>query len=187
MKDFFAAIVDVVVTALLKVADGLKSLRIKTLAADIAYGVKSLFSSSDGYDDSVSKKKIIIVGSAVVILAAIVCMKLFWPSAPVAERIELATAETADANGDVWSLQLLKGQSSQIIAQAGVKPGPPLLVKPEVTVRGRTVEAGVTVQGQAGEKYVPGVQRNDKWLPPPRFRLVSESGKVLAAGRFEYG
>ena len=84
-------------------------------------------------------------------------------------------------------MQLLKGQPSQIVAQAGVKPGPPLLVKPEVTVRGRVLEVGVTVQGQAGEKYVPGVQKNAEWLPPPRFRLISETGKVLATGQFEYG
>ncbi len=187
MKDFFAAIVDVFVGAILKARSGLKSFRIKTLAADIACGVKSFFSSSDAYDDSISKKKIIIVGSVAVILVAIACAKLFWPSSPVAKRIELTAAETKDANGDVWSLQLLKGQSSQIIAQAGVKPGPPLLVKPEVTVRGRTIVVGAAVQGQAGEKYVPGVQRNDKWLPAPKFKLISENGKVLAAGQFEYG
>ena len=187
MKDFFAAIVDIVVGALLKARDGLKSFQIKTLGADIAYGVKSLFSSSDDYGESGSRKKIIIVGSAAVILVAIACVKLFWPSGPVSERVKLVAAETEDANGDVWGLQLLKGQSSQIIARAGVKPGPPLLVKGEVAMRGRTVEVGVTMQGQAGEKYVPGVQKNGNWLPAPRFGLVSENGKVLAAGRFEYG
>ena len=187
MKDFLAAILDIVVGALLKARDGLKSFRIKTLGVDIACGVKSLFSSSDDYDDSGSRKKIIIVGSAAVILVAIACVKLFWPSGPVAERIKLVAAETEDANGDVWSLQLLKGQSSQIIARAGVKPGPPLLVKGDVAVRGRIVEVGAAVQGQAGEKYVPGVQKNGTWLPPPRFRLVSETGKVIAQGRFEYG
>ena len=187
VKDFFAAIADIVVGALLKVYDGFKSFRIKTLGVDIVRGVKLCFSSSDGYGDSVSKKKIIIVGSVAAILVAIACIRLFRPSGPVAERVELAAAEAQDANGDVWSLQLSKGQSSQIIAQAGAKPGPPLVVKSEVAVRGRIVDVGVTVQGQAGEKYVPGVQRNGKWLPAPGFRLVSESGRVLAAGRFEYG
>ncbi len=187
MKDFFAAIVDIVVGAVLKVYDGLKSFQLKTLASDIVCGVKSFFSSSDDYDDSVSKKKIVIVGSVAAILVAIACIKLFWPSSPGAKRIELTAPTTQDANGNTWSLQLLKGQSSQIIALAGVKPGPPLLVKPEVAVRGIIVEVGVTVQGQAGEKYVPGVQKNDKWLPPPKFRLIGEAGKVLAEGRFEYG
>ena len=188
MKDFFAAIVDIVVGALLKVYGSLKSLQIKSLAVDLVCGVKSFFSSSDDYDDSGSKKKIIIVGSVTVILVTIACIKLFWPSSPPGvERVELAAAETEDANGDVWSLQLLKGQSSQIIARSGAKPGPPLLVRPEAEVRGRIVVAGVTLQGQAGEQYVPGVQRNGEWLPAPGFRLVSESGKVLAAGRFEYG
>ncbi len=187
MKDFFGVILDIVVTAVLKFYDGLKSFKIKALAANIVCGVKSFFLSSDGYDDSGSRKKIIIVGSVVVILAAIGCIKLFWPSSPGAEGIELTAPSTQDANGDMWSLQLLKGQSSQIVARAGVKPGPPLLVKPEVTVRGRMLEVGVMVQGQAGEKYVPGVQKNAEWLPPPKFRLVSEAGKVLAAGQFEYG
>ncbi len=187
MKNFFAAIVDIVVTAVLKVRDGLKSFKIKALAADFVYGVKSFLSSSEAYDGSGSRKKIIIVGSAAAILVAIACIKLFWPSSPGAERIELTAPTTQDANGDLWSLQLSKGQSSQIVAQAGVKPGPPLLVRPEVAVLGRIVDVSVTVQGQAGEKYVPGVQRNDKWLPAPKFRLVSETGKVLAAGQFEYG
>jgi len=188
VKDFFGVIADIVVTALLKARDGLKSFQVKTLGADIAGGVKSFFSSSDDYDDSVSKKKIIIVGCATVILVAIACVRLFWPSsAPGVERIELAAGAKQGANGDVWRLQLLKGQSSQIIARAGAKPGPPLLVKSEAAMRGGIVEVGVTMQGQAGEKYVPGVQRNDKWLPAPKFRLVSEKGKVLAAGRFEYG
>ncbi len=123
-----------------------------------------------------------------VILVAIACIRLFWPSGPDGgNRISLSVPTKQDANGNMWSLQLLKGQPSQIIAQAGVEPGPPLLVKPEVAVQGRIVEVGVTVQGQAGEKYVPGVQRNDKWLPAPKFRLISETGKVLAAGQFEYG
>ena len=98
-----------------------------------------------------------------------------------------APTTTQDDSGGIWGLQLLKGQSSQIIAQAGVKPGPPLLVRPEVAVRGRIVDVSVVMQGQAGEKYVPGVQRNDKWLPAPKFRLISESGKVIAQGQFEYG
>lgn len=187
MKDFIAAIVNIVVTAVLKVRDGLRSFPIKALAADLARSVKSFFSSSDGYDESGSRKKIIIVGSVAVILVAIGCIKLFWPSSPGGERIELTAATTQDAGGDMWSLQLLKGQPSQIVARAGAKPGPPLLVKPEVAARGRMVEVGVMVQGQAGEKYVPGVQRNAEWLAPPKFRLVSEAGKVLVEGQFEYG
>jgi len=187
VKNFIAVILDIVAAALLKARDGLKSFKIKALAADIARSVKSFFSSSDSYDGTGSRKKIIIAGSVTAILASIVCIKLFWPSSPGGERIELTAATTEDAGGDIWSLQLLKGQPSQIVAHAGVKPGPPLLVKPEVTTRGRMLEVGVTVQGQAGEKYVPGVQKNAEWRPPPKFRLVSETGKVLAEGQFEYG
>ncbi len=187
MKDFFAVILDFVVRALLKGRDGLKSFHIKNLAADIVRSFKSFFSSSGGYDGSGLRKKIIIAGSVAVILVGIVCIKLFWPSSPGGERIELTAPTTKDDSGDIWSLQLLKGQPSQIVAQAGVKPGPPLLVKPEAAVQGRMLEVGVMVQGQAGEKYVPGVQKNAEWQPPPKFRLVSEAGKVLAEGQFEYG
>ena len=58
MKNFFAVILDFVVRALLKARDGLKSFHIKNLAADIVRSFKSFFSSSAGYDDSGSRKKI---------------------------------------------------------------------------------------------------------------------------------
>ena len=85
------------------------------------------------------------------------------------------------------TLSLLKGQSARNIASADKKPGEPLIVKPEAEINRRNLTVGVTLQGQAGEKYVPGVQKNGQWQNAPTFQLVSETGKVIAAGRFEYG
>jgi len=180
--------VDAVVTAGLRTCSRLKSFRLKPLVADIARGVRSFFSPSETYDDGVARKRIIIVGAVTLTIVAMVCAKLFWPSpSGGAEGVKLVAPTTQDANGDTWSLQLLKGQAAETIARAGVEPGPPLLIIPEAEAYGRTVVVSVTVKGQAGEKYVPGVKKNGQWLPAPAFRLISDKGKVIGAGRFKYG
>lgn len=68
-----------------------------------------------------------------------------------------------------------------------IKIGPPLLVKTTAEQQGNNIMIGVDLEGQAGEIYGAQITRNSRPLPPPRFRLVDESGKVLASGEFKYG
>jgi hypothetical protein len=92
-----------------------------------------------------------------------------------------------DQNGDLWSLHLVKGRSLSRLKKIGKKLGPPLLVKVDVTRQNRNVTFGLILEGKAGEKYIAGIRKNGQILPPPRYRIVNESGKILKAGTFEYG
>jgi len=98
----------------------------------------------------------------------------------------LSALSMTDANGDKWVLDLAKGQTASGLKD-GAKPGSPLLVTTDVQISGRDVSIGLIVEGQAGEKYAGGVQKNKQWQPPPGFKIVNDAGKTLTTGRFKYG
>ena len=110
-------------------------------------------------------------------------------SSPASSRQQLgfSSLSTTDENGDKWILELAKGQSLSNLKDSSSKSGPPLLVRTDVQIKGRDVSIGLVVEGQAGEKYVGGVQKNGQWMPPPAFNIVNEADKILASGRFKYG
>jgi hypothetical protein len=92
-----------------------------------------------------------------------------------------------DPNGDLWSLRLVKGQSLSRLKRMGKEPGPPFVVKVDVIRQNRNVSFGLILEGKAGEKYIAGIRKNGQILPPPRYRIINESGQTLKAGTFEYG
>jgi hypothetical protein len=92
-----------------------------------------------------------------------------------------------DPNGDLWSLRLVKGLSLSRLKRSGKEPGPPLLVKVDVTRQNQNVSFGLVLEGKAGEKYIASIRKNGQILPPPRYRIVNESGQILKTGTFEYG
>lgn len=92
-----------------------------------------------------------------------------------------------DQNGDLWSLRLVKGQSLSRLKRIGKDPGPPLLVRVDVTRQNRNVSFGLILEGKAGEKYIARIKKNGQIVPPPRYKIINESGKVLKIGTFEYG
>ena len=110
-------------------------------------------------------------------------------SSPASSRqqLGLSSLSVTDENSDKWVLDLDKGQSVSSLKDSAAKTGPPLLVKTDVQIKGRDVSIGLIVEGQAGEKYVGGVQKNGQWQPPPAFAIVNEAGKTLTSGRFKYG
>lgn len=66
--------------------------------------------------------------------------------------------------------------------------GAPLTAKAEVRRTGAgVVYISATLVGQAGEKYAPGATRKGRRQPAPKFKILSEKGKKLASGQFEYG
>lgn len=100
---------------------------------------------------------------------------------------------TRKANGDTWridsqgpwgKLARIKVQEDQTTT---VKLGPPLLLRPRVTVGGGLVQVEYSIFGQAGERYVNRVTRNNGLAAAPRVQIVDPNGKVLAAGQFAYG
>jgi hypothetical protein len=136
------------------------------------------------------KKKIIVIVSAAVVAIVVIGALLrgiFSSPASSRQQLGLSSLSTTDENGDKWVLDLVKGQSLAGLKDSSAKTGPPLLVKTDVQISGRDVSIGLIVEGQAGEKYAGGVQKNNQWQPAPAFNIVNEAGKVLTSGRFKYG
>ncbi len=99
----------------------------------------------------------------------------------------------SDAGGDKWQVSFYGAQdpSSRIIVNKGqttiLKFGPPLFLKTEVKPTGRQVSIGLSITGNSGEHYNPGVTKNGKVLEAPKLQIIDEAGNVLASGKFEYG
>lgn len=68
-----------------------------------------------------------------------------------------------------------------------VRLGPPFLIKPTIQRSGADVSIGLSIVGQAGEQYGVRATKDAKQLAAPAVKIVDESGKVLAAGKFAYG
>jgi len=141
-------------------------------------------------DNSSQKKKIVLitlvaVASVVVIVAFF--RALFSSPASYRQQLGLSSLSLTDENGDKWILDLAKGQSLSRFQDSSAKPGPPLLIKTDVQTSGLDVSIGLIVEGQAAEKYVGGAQKNGRWQPPPRFKIVDETGNTLITGAFKYG
>jgi hypothetical protein len=73
-------------------------------------------------------------------------------------------------------------------SKSNKKPGPPLLVRTNARkISNHQFSIGITVEGQAGEKYIGGATKNGKREPEPEFNIVDEKARILARGKFEYG
>ena len=140
-------------------------------------------------NSSGKKKTVVIAAAAVVAVVVIGALLRGIFSSPVSSRqqIGLSSLSVTDDNGDKWVLDLAKGQSLAGLKDSSAKPGPPLLIKTDVRISGSDVSIGLIVEGQAGEKYAGGVQKNNQWQQPPAFNIVDEAGKTLTSGRFKYG
>lgn len=145
---------------------------------------------SDDYRESSQKTKIILIASvaaALIVVVGVSFRSCRSSSTSLRRQLGLSSLSVTDENGDRWVLDLAKGQSLSGLKGSGAKPGPPLVVKTDVQTEGREVSIGLIVEGQAGEKYAGGVKKNERWQPPPRFKIVDKAGKVLTTGAFEYG
>lgn len=108
-----------------------------------------------------------------------------------------------DAAGTEWKIHDAgqRGRLEHFEIRGGetfaVRAGPPLEGKVDVKFSdasrsdgkgvGREASIGFTLIGQAGERYAGGAMKGDSRSPPPKFRILNEAGKVLAASQFEYG
>lgn len=141
-------------------------------------------------DSSSQKKKIVLI--ALLAVASVVAIGAFFRalfSSPPSSRQQfgLSSLSMTDENGDKWILNVAKGQSLSRFKDSSTKPGPPLLIKTDVQTQGREVSIGLIVEGQAGESYVGGAQKNGRWQPPPRFKIIDSAGNTLTTGSFKYG
>ncbi len=96
-------------------------------------------------------------------------------------------------NGDTWQIESrgpwgrLRNISVNKDETTALRLGPPLLVKSNVTSRGSQVFVGFSIIGQAGEQYGNVITKNGRRASTPESRIIDETGKTLAAGKFEYG
>jgi hypothetical protein len=100
--------------------------------------------------------------------------------------IRYSSLAATDKNGDNWTLGLM-GVPPRL-PEGCTRAGAPLLVKADVSSgSGQSISIGLTIQGQAGEVYEPGMARSGIRMPAPKFKILNESGTVLGSGSFEYG
>jgi len=68
-----------------------------------------------------------------------------------------------------------------------IKLGPPFKVKTDMERKGQDVSIGISIVDHFGIHWSPRITTGKDTLPPPRFKIVNESGKILTSGKFEYG
>jgi len=102
--------------------------------------------------------------------------------------------KTADDAGDTWmlmgrgstkelqELQITEGDTTRL-----PDVGPPFTTKTDVLPMGDSVLIAFSLVGKATEVYSLGAVKNGEQLPPPKFEITDESGKVVVSGSFEYG
>ena len=104
------------------------------------------------------------------------------------QKSTLSALSETDENGNTWTLELIKGQPLSRIHKSDKEPGPPLIIRTNVRkINNSQLSIGITVEGQAGEKYISGVIKNGMLEPEPQFIIVDEKGRILGGGIFEYG
>jgi len=185
VKNFFIALFGLVWQALSGFWHRIRDGGLKRAAADSLSRLKSASAHSDTEYPFYRRRPVLIAAAAIICLIA-VFIYFSGGSEPDLPRLKTLTAPSVrDNNGDTWSLQLMKGQSSFV--RGTNNPGPPLTIRTDSEAWGDSITIGVHLEGQAGEKYVPGALKNGQWQPAPSFRIVAENGQVLAQGRFEYG
>ena len=100
-------------------------------------------------------------------------------------------------SGKVWKIKCTRpfGNMESISISDGetttLDVGPPFFVKASTgklpPQYGRVVMIGLDIQGKSEEHYSPAVTVGSQQVPPPKFKIVNEKGKTLAAGQLEYG
>ncbi len=145
------------------------------------------------FKDISTKAKIILAGFAAVLIILLGILLFRDGSQPPTSAVpqgiaNLSPLSITDANGITWSLEPVRGQPLSLINESDRKPGLPLVIKTNtVKINEQTISIGLSVEGQAGEKYIAGVMKGRSIESQPIFRILDEEGRTLATGRFEYG
>jgi hypothetical protein len=110
------------------------------------------------------------------------------PSYPDTLKKELGFTKLkkTDEHGDKWEIDLIRNQKLADINK-DIKYGEPLRATLDVQLKGDTLSIGLNVTGQAGEKYVGGARKNNKWQSPPAINIYDVNGKLIHNSKFEYG
>jgi hypothetical protein len=151
--------------------------------------ITSAIISSIFKDLSSRRGKVVLFCIAAAALIVILSELFINPEqSSIQQKLTLSALSATDENGNKWTLDLIKGQPLSRISNSNKKPGPPLLVRTNARkINNSQFSIGITVEGQAGEKYIGGAIKNGKREPEPQFMIVDERARILARGKFEYG
>jgi len=127
---------------------------------------------------------LVVAVAALVVAGGILLRTSRSPSIPASGPSSLTAT---DKNGDQWFLEMASLPFRATSDDGSTKAGTPLLIKTDVQIVGRDVSIGLIIEGQAGETYVPGAQKNGERRPSPGLKILDEAGKTLAADTFQYG
>jgi len=130
---------------------------------------------------------LIVAAAALVVAGGILLRNSRSSSTPPSPQPGPSSLTATDKNGDKWVLDMASGPYLPASGDSSRKAGAPLLIKADVQVVGRDVSVGLVVEGQAGETYIPGAQKNGQRLSAPSLKILDEAGKTLTTGSFEYG
>ncbi|MHC4659561.1 MAG: hypothetical protein ACYS83_10385 [Planctomycetota bacterium] len=87
--------------------------------------------------------------------------------------------------GDLRTVKVRKDETTVL------KPGEPFFISANVRQQrqsgSRLVSIGISIIGRAGEHYSSRIAKNGRDVGAPKLKIVDESGKVLASGKFKYG
>jgi hypothetical protein len=138
---------------------------------------------------SSKRGKVIIICLGAASLIVILSELFVKPGRPSSlQKSTLSVLSETDEAGNTWTLDLIKGQPLSRIHNSDKKPGPPLIIRTNIRkINNSQLSIGITVEGQAGEKYIGGVIKNGMLEPEPQFIIVDEKGRILGGGIFEYG
>jgi hypothetical protein len=98
-----------------------------------------------------------------------------------------------DSSQNAWTFKSYRdtGPLHDFEVRAGettsFKIGPPFLVKTDVKQVADRVLIGLNLEGRAKERYRLPVLKGGRRQPAPEFKIVNESGELLASGQFKYG
>jgi hypothetical protein len=113
---------------------------------------------------------------------------------PVGRYAVVALELNKEDGGDLWTFDLARTDTG-MLADFEIKPnavtefnlGPPFEIKTSMRRHAQEVQISFNLEGQAGEQYRSFVKRNGRAAPVPSLKIRDGSGRVVHAGRFEYG
>jgi len=101
-----------------------------------------------------------------------------------------------DSEGNQWTFKSTRASvKTEKLGAFEVRPGqttsfkvgPPFQIRTSMKKSGRNASVDFELEGQAGELYKPGAEKNKKTAPEPSLKIIDNSGQVVNSGRFKYG
>jgi hypothetical protein len=116
-----------------------------------------------------------------------------WPLPAGIYKALFIELEEIDSEQNVWTFSgrpkagPLRDFEIRADETTSFKIGPPFSIKTDTRQVADQVSIGLSLEGCAEEQYRFPILKGGKQQPAPTFKIVNETGKVLASGQFKYG